>query len=205
MKIYVASNDFNNTSDQLVKQLARINLQATKATPVVVIDERYNLDRALVEDAAVPNSAFHLDDFPHEKGSIDDGMMLVDANQIATKLSALDSEWVVFEFGQNDQQTCLDFIRKLARYNYMTPTLRNKNVVFSVPSMYLAYFARTINESFNNLPVGALAVAKSGQVEMLMLSTKIERTFVSLPLLYAPLIRLNRLMMFIYRRFVKLV
>ncbi|HCF9865404.1 TPA: hypothetical protein NI798_005741 [Pseudomonas aeruginosa] len=203
MKIYVASNGFNDTADQLVKQLARIQLQDSKATPVVVVDERYNLGHALVEDADVPSTAFNLDDFLHEKGSIADGVMLVDANQIATKLFGLDSEWVVFEFGQNDQQTCIDFVRKLARYNYMTPTLRNKNVVFSVSSMYLAYFARTLNESFNNLPVGDLAVAKSGQVGMLMMSTKIERVFVGLPLLTAPLIRLNRLLMFIYGRFVK--
>ncbi|MBN0203662.1 hypothetical protein JTL45_34350, partial [Pseudomonas aeruginosa] len=108
---------------------------------------------------------------------------------------------VLFEFGQNDQATCLDFVRKLARYNYMTPTLRTKSVVFSVPGMFLAFFAKTLNESFNNLPASPIAVAQSGQVGMLLLSTKIERVFVSLPLLSAPLIRLNRLMMFIYRRF----
>ncbi|MBB6343226.1 hypothetical protein HNP49_003424 [Pseudomonas fluvialis] len=203
MRIYVASNDFSDTADQLVKQLARINLQTTKATPVAVVDERYELSQALVKDADIPNTAFHLDDFLHEKGSVADGVMLVDANQIATKLSSLDTEWVLFEFGQNDQQTCIDFVRKLARYNYMTPTLRDTCVIFSVPSMYLGYFARTLNESFNNLAVGDLAVAKSGQVGMLMLSTKVERVFVGLPLLTAPLIRLNRLLMFVYDRFVK--
>ncbi|PBY99096.1 hypothetical protein CJT42_32925, partial [Pseudomonas aeruginosa] len=71
--------------------------------------------------------------------------------------------------------------------------------------IYLAFFARMLNEAFNNLPIGPIAVAQSGQVGMLMMSTKIERVFVSLPLLSAPLIRLNRLVMFVYRRFVKAV
>ncbi|GAD64471.1 hypothetical protein [Aquipseudomonas alcaligenes] len=201
MKIYVVSNGGQATADQLVKQLSRITLQHGKASPVIVVDDRYNLDQVLMDDAPVANTSYHLDDFLHDKGSIADGVMMVDANQIATKLRALTAEWVLFEFGQNDQATCLDFVRKLARYNYMTPTLRTKSVVFSVPSMYLAFFARTLNESFNSLPSSPIAVAQSGQVGMLLLSTKIERVFVSLPLLSAPLIRLNRLMMFIYRRF----
>ncbi len=203
MKIYIVSNGLNYTSDQFVKQLASIKLQVTKATPVVVVDERHTVDRALVEQADVPNSAFHLDNYLHEKGSIYDGVMLVDANQITSKLSALDSEWVVFEFGQNYQQTCIDFLHKLARYNYMTPTLRNKNIVFSVPSVHLDYFARTISESFNNLPVNSYSVMRSGQVGMLMISSRIESLFFSFPLLFKPLLRLKRYIVFIYRRLKK--
>lgn len=205
MKIFVASNGFDETPGQLVAQLARIDVKPGKATPVVVVDERYTIKQALTDGAEPACAAFHLDDFLHEKGSIADGVMVVDTNQIATKLKGLNSEWVVFEFGQNDQQTCLDFVRKVSRYNYMNPSMRGRNVVFSVPSMYLAFFPRMLNEAFNNLPIGPIAVAQSGQVGMLMMSTKIERVFVSLPLLSAPLIRLNRLVMFVYRRFVKAV
>ncbi len=204
MKIYVVSNGAQDTTGQLVKQLARITLQdSSKATPVIVVDDRYNLTQRSHDDAAVDNNSFHLNDFLHEEGSNANGIMSVNANKIATKLSALTTDWAVFEVGQNDQQTCLDFFRKLAHYNYITPTLRHKNVVFSVPSIYLTFFAQTLNHSFNNLPTGQLAVMQSGQVKMLILSTDIERVFVSFPLLLAPFIRLNRLAMFIYRRFVK--
>ncbi|OOV93603.1 hypothetical protein [Pseudomonas sp. MF4836] len=204
MKIYVVSNGAQDTTDHLVKQLASITLQdSTKATPVIVVEDRYNLTQVSQNDAPVDHSSFHLNDFLLEKGSIANGVMLVDANQIATKLNALATDWAVFECGQNDQQTCIDFFRKLARYNYITPTLRHKSVVFSVPSMYLAFFAQTLNQAFNNLPAGQLVVAQSDQVRMLMLSTDIERVFVSFPLLWAPFIRLNRLAMFIYKRFVQ--
>ena len=205
MRVYVASNCFNETPGQLVTQLARIDVQQSKATPVIVVDERYMIAKALGEDAEVLCTEFHLDDLLDEKGSIANGVMVEGTNRIATKLSTHVSDWVVFEFGQNDPQTCTDFVRKIARYNYINPSLRNKNVVFSVPSMYLAFFARTLNESFNNLPIGQLAVAQSGQVGMLMMSTKIESVFVSLPLLSTPLIHLNRLAMFIHRRFVRSV
>lgn len=201
MKIYVASNAAGGTSNLLVKQLARIALQPGRASPVIVVDDRYNLDQVSKGDAPVAHTSYHLDDFLHDKGSIADGVMLVDANQIATKLNALATKWVLFEFGQNDHATCLDFVRKLARYNYMTPMLRQKNVVFSVPCMYLVVFAQTLNEVFNNLPSSPMAVAQSGQIGMLFLSTKVERIFVSLPLLFAPLIRLNRFLIFIYKRF----
>lgn len=204
MKIYVVSNGVQDTTGHLVKQLSRITMQdSSKATPVIVVDDRYNLTQISHDDTAAESSSFHLNDFLHEKGSSADGEISVNANKIATKLSALTTDWVVFEFGQNDQQTCLDFFRKLARYNYITPMLRHKNVVFLVPSIYLAFFAQSLNHSFNNLPTGQLAVAQSGQVKMLILSTDIERVFVSFPLLLAPFIRLNRLAMFIYRRFVK--
>lgn len=206
MKIYVVSNGAQDTTDNLVKQLARITLQdSSKATPVIVVDDRYNLTQVSQNDVPVDHSSFHLNDFLHDNGSIADGVMLVNANQIATKLNALAPDWAVFEFGQNDQQTCLDFFRKLARYNYMTPALRHKSVVFSVPSMYLTFFAQTLNQAFNNLPTGQFKVAQSGQVGMLMSSIWIERVFVSRSLLLAPLIRLSRLAMFIYRRFVKAV
>lgn len=206
MNIYVVSNGVQGTTDQLIKQLARITLQvSSKATPVIVVDDCYNLTQVSQDDAPVDHRAFHLNEFLHDNGRIADGVMLVDANRIATKLSALAPDWVMFEHGQNDQQTSLDFFRKLARYNYVAPTLRHKNVVFSVPSLYLAFFAQTLNQAFNNLPVGQLAVAQSGHVRMMMLSTDIERVFFSVPLLLTPLIRLSRLVMFIYRRFVKAV
>ncbi|KKJ94254.1 hypothetical protein PK34_18925 [Stutzerimonas stutzeri] len=201
MKIYVVSNGVQDTANQLVKQLAKITLQDSKASPVIVVDDRYNLDQVSEGDASVANTSYRLDDFLHDKGSIADGVMMVDANQIATKLNELGTEWVLFEFGQNDKATCFDFVRKLARYNFMTPTLRDRSVVFSVPSIYLGHFASAINESFNNLPAGPLAVDQSGQVGMLLMSIRIERVFVSLPLLSAPLIRMNRLVMFVYRRF----
>lgn len=202
MIIYIASNGFNDTSEQLVKQLTCIKLQVKKTTPVVVVDERYNLDSAQVGGVDVSTETFHLEDSRQEDGSNAEGLMLVNFNRVITKLSTVDSKWIVFKFGP-DQKTYLDFVRKLARYNYVAPTLRKKNIVFLVPSAYLAYSARILNESFNNLPVGALAVAKSGQVGMMMTCSNIERVLVGLPRLSAPLIRLKRLLIFIGRRFVK--
>jgi hypothetical protein len=204
VKIYVASDSLNDKPDQLVKQLARIKLRAAKTTPVIVVNERYNLDTELGEEADESNIAFHLDDFLHEKSSIADGVMLVDANQIGIKLCVLDSKWVVFEFHQNDQQPCLDFIRKLARYNYAVPTLRNKSVVFSVPSVLLAYYARIVNESFKNLPLHEPTNANSVQISYLMFSARVESAFMSLPLPTALLSWFNRLSMFIFKRYVRI-
>lgn len=203
MKIYVVSNGIQDTADQLVEQLSRITPQDSKASPVIVVDDRYNLHLGSENYAPLANTSYHLSDFFHDRGGIAGGAMMVDTHQIATKLNGLGTDWVLFEFGQNDKGSCFDFVRKLARYNYITPTLRAKNVIFSVPSIDLGLFAKEINESFNNLPASPISVAQSGQIRMLLISTKIERVFLGLPLLSVPLIRLKRLLMFIYRRLAK--
>ncbi|MBS7556928.1 MULTISPECIES: hypothetical protein [Pseudomonas] len=199
MNIFVVSNAIEETAYLLVKQLARITLRESKTTPVIVVDDRDSLTQDALADDFISSSSFILDDFLYDKKSV----LAVDANKLATKLSGLSSEWLVFEFGQNEHETCFDFVRKLARYNFMTPTLREKNVVFAVPGLSLTELARALNESFNNLPISHLSVAQSGQVRMLLFSTKIERAFISLPLISVPLMRLRRLVMFIYRRFLK--
>lgn len=204
MNIYVVSHSGQNVADrQLIEQLSRITFERKKATPVIVVDDRYNLDQIGHQQELVDHTHFHLDDFLHDKGSNADGVMVVDINKISKQLNKPITHWVLFEFGQNDQATCLDFVQKLARYSYMTPSLRNKNIVFSVPSMYLVLFARMLNESFNNLPCSPIAVAQSGKVGMLFMSTNIEK--VLMPLWSGPMLRLNRLLMFIYQRFVKVV
>jgi hypothetical protein len=204
VNIYVVSDSGQKTADQLlINHLSRITFEARKATPVIVVDDLFNLDQLGSNESAGEHSHFHLDDFLHEKGSIADGVMVVDANQIAKKLNNQTAPWVLFEFGQNDVATCLDFVRKLARFNYMSTSLRPKNIVFSVPSMYLGFFARSLNEAFNNLPCSPIAIQQSGHVDMLFLSTHLEKVFISLPLLTGPLRWVNRLLIFIYQRFVK--
>jgi len=200
MKIYVVSDEAYEASNFLAKQLDRIVVQPNKATPVIVVDDFYNLDQLSRSVAPVTHTIYRLSNFEGRSanaGSVE----AIDTNQIEDKLSNLTTEWVLFEFGQNDQATCIDFISKLARYNFMKPTLREKKVVFLVPEIYLAFFAKRINESFNNLPRSSMAGARSPQIGRLFISTNIERLFLNFRLLTSPLLQLIRLVKFIYRRF----
>jgi len=201
MNIYVVSKESKETSDQLVKQLSLITLQDNKTTQVIVIDDLYSLAQETCDDTSLHSTSPHFDHFLLDEGSAVDWVMKVDTNLRATSHKTTNSQWVLFEFGQCEQKAFHDFARKLAYYNYGTPTLRSKNIAFLVPSMYLAFFAKTINESFKNLPASQFTTSQSSQVSLLMLSTRIERVFISLPLLTASFIRLKRMAMFIYRRF----
>jgi hypothetical protein len=201
VNIFVSSQSGNALKDPiLVAQMAQIKFEARKTVPVIVVDDRYSLAEITCELGKPEHTYFRLDDFLHDKGSNADGMMVVNENLIPTLLSGITTEWVVIEFGHNNQSTCLEFISKLARHSYMTPVLRTRNIVFSVPGMYLGFMARTINETFNNLPISKFTVAQSGKVGLLFMSSHLEKVFISMPLLTAPLARLNRALMFVYQR-----
>lgn len=204
MKIYVVSDAAYDANEFLAKQLARIVVQPNKATPVIVVDNLYNLDQLSRNDAPVTYTIYRLSNY-EGSSTIPDVAETINTNQIANKLSTLTTDWVLFEFGQNDQAACIDFITKLACYNFMKPTLREKKVVFLVPEIYLAFFAKRINESFNNLPHSSMAATPSRQVGMLFISTNIERLFISFRLLTSPLLQFTRLMKFIYRRFLRAI
>lgn len=206
MNIFIVSHLSPKTERQeLIRQLSRIRCEPQKTVQVVAVDDRFNLAELPVRDRSTGVASFKLDDFFYEMGSTPDGVMRVDQNRIAQRMDAIHSHWVLIDFGQNDPNACADFILKLSRYSYMTPTLRDRNLVFSVPTIYLGTFARALNESFNNLPSNNSAFAQSGQVGMLFVSTSFEKIFTSLPLFSGVLIRLSRLAMYLYRRFMRAV
>lgn len=175
-------------------------VQPSKAFPVIVVDDRCNLDQLSIDDVPVACTSYCLESFLYARYSIEDGLVLVDVNEVANRLNTLSTEWVCFMLGQSDLATGIDFVRKLARYNYMTPKLRNKNVVFSVPEMYLAFFARTLNESFNNLPSSHTVLARSGSLRRLFLSIRIERLLLGFLVFAKPVIRVRRVLLLMYRR-----
>lgn len=204
MNIYVVSDEVCGTNGLLVNQLSRIIVQPTRVTPVIVVDNLYNLERPFKDDSPVVHAAYRLS--LHEGDSAGAGSVTaICASDIANKLGTEIGDWVLFEFGQNDHATCIDFVRELARYNFMSPKLRNKNIVFLVPSIYLAYFSRVIIESFRLLPIGRPAKNRSPQIGMLFMSINIERFFISFRLLATPLLQFIRLAKFIFRRLLRTI
>lgn len=199
MKIYVVSNAVCGVSDFFVKQLAQVEVQPSKAFPVIVVDERSNLNQlSSIDDVPLVCTSFRLEDFLDYKVGGGGSEMWADVNRIANKISVLSTEWVWFDFGQNNLEGCVDFVRKLARCNYMTRILCNKSIVFSVPNMHCQYIARILNESFNILPCDR---TESDQLGMLFLSIRIERLVIRFLVFARPLIVVRRVLSFMYRRF----
>ncbi len=115
MKVFVVSKLSSSTASyQLICQLARIQHEQRKTVPVLVIDDRYNLSELPVSDSSTKHALFCLDDFLH-----DNGVSGIVANRIAQHMDKVESDWVLIDFGQHDSATCMDFIRKIARYNYL--------------------------------------------------------------------------------------
>ncbi|WP_440060900.1 hypothetical protein ACTAB0_26415 [Pseudomonas syringae] len=196
MKIFVVSHlSPTPASHELICQLSHIKHEPRKTVPVLVIDDRYNLAKLPVSDLSTDHVQFSLEDFLHENG-----VSGVVANRVARHMDTVESDWVLIDFGQHDSATCMDFIRKIARYNYLSPRLRHRNIVIMVPAMHLGIYSRTLNESFNNLPVSTTASVRSAQIGRLFMVTRLEKVLISLPLLVGVLRRARRLFLRIFRR-----
>ena len=196
MKVFVVSKLSSSTaSHQLICQLARIQHEHRKTVPVLVIDDRYNLSELPVSDSSTEHALFCLDDFLH-----DNGVSGIVANRIAQHMDKVESDWVLIDFGQHDSATCMDFIQKIARYNYLSARLRKRNLVIMVPAMHLSIYSRTLNASFNNLPASTTASVRSVQIGRLLMVTRLERVLMSIPRLAGVLRRMRRVALRVFRR-----
>ncbi|KPW11631.1 hypothetical protein ABNM12_17830 [Pseudomonas syringae] len=196
MKVFVVSHlSPSPSSHQLICQLAHIQHEHRKTVPVLVIDDRYNLSELPVSDLPTEHALFSLEDFLH-----DNGLSGIVANRIARHMDKVESDWVLIDFGQHDSATCMDFIQKIARYNYLSARLRKRNLVIMVPAMHLGIYSRTLNASFNNLPASTTASARSVQIRRLFMVTRLERVLISLPLLAGILRRIRRVALRVFRR-----
>lgn len=162
---------------------------------MLVIDDRYNLTELPISDLPTDHVQFSLEDFLHENG-----LSGIVANSVARHMDKVESVWVLIDFGQHDSATCMDFIQKMARYNYLSPRLRNRNIVIMVPAMHLGIYSRTLNASFNNLPSITRAAARSAQIGRLLMVTRLETVLISLPMLAGVLRRMHRLFLRVFRR-----
>lgn len=201
MRIFIASQSLGMTPYQMADHVSRITMETSNTVPVVAVDQVYNLEGLEGSHSRTDLSHFCLEDFLQEVGNTADGLKPVDGNRIYQLMSQVDTPWLAFDFGQNAELTCIDFIKKLASFSFMKAALQEKTLLFIVPEIFLGYFGRVLNESFNNLPSSPLAVAQKGDIKMLFLSSALEKAFISLPLLSGPLGRLNNLVMRLYRRF----
>ncbi|WP_122387320.1 hypothetical protein [Pseudomonas syringae group genomosp. 7] len=196
MKVFVVSHSSPGTpSHQLICQLARIQHEPRKTVPILVIDDRYNLNELPVSESSTEHALFSLDDFLH-----DNGLSGIASHRIAQHMDKVESDWVLIDFGQHDSTTCMDFIRKIARYNYLSVRLRKRNLVIMVPAMYVGIYSRTFNASFNNLPASTTASARSVQIGRLFMVIRLERVLTSIPLLAGVLRRVRHVVLRVFRR-----
>jgi hypothetical protein len=172
VKVFVVSQLSSSTaSHQLICQLARIQHEHRKTVPVLVIDDLH-----------------------------DNGVSGIVANRIAQHMDKVESDWVLIDFGQHDSATCMDFIQKIARYNYLSARLRKRILVIMVPAMHLGIYSRTLNASFNNLPASTTASVRSVQIGRLLMVTRLERVLMSIPRLAGVLRRMRRVALRVFRR-----
>lgn len=193
MNIFIVCHSTSAFSGQLlIGQLSRIGIEPRKTVPVIIVDEPHTLEALPISSAPVDYTSFSLGHF----GSGDQ----IACESIALHMDTVVTDWVLIEFGQHDQSACIDFIVKLSRYNYLSDRLRHCNLVFSASAISLGILARTLNESFNNLPVGNAGVNQVGQLRRLFIITHIKRVLISLPLPRGLLHRCHTILRRIYRR-----
>ncbi|ATR84283.1 hypothetical protein CS390_17985 [Pseudomonas sp. HLS-6] len=204
MNIFVVSQlNPKPTSQELISQLSRIQHENRKTVPIIVVDELYNLSELLGRNPPKDYTLFNLNDFLHEKVSITDGAMCTDPNKITVHMNKIDSSWILIDFGQHAEKTCAEFILKLSRYSYINPKLQKRNLVFTVPSMYLGTFAQKINESFNNLPISRISTPYSDQIITMLFFNTIKKLSISLPLPSGALPPIKNLLRRTYKRLFK--
>ncbi|MCY1531427.1 hypothetical protein D9M68_666510 [compost metagenome] len=85
----------------------------------------------------------------------------------------------------------------------MSDNLAERNLVLLSPSIHVGIYARAVNEAFNNLPVSAIEIERSGQVNMLFMSTAVDRVILNLPLLNGSIRRLSQFFMRFCRRLLR--
>ena len=176
--------------------MSNIYYEQGNTVPVVVVDDSYNLPELSPSHVSAEHAHFNLDDF--RRSDIVSG---VEPDKVARGLDQVKTRWIVIDFGRHDHATCTDFISKLACYSYLSPALRNRSLVFSVPVVSLGIYARALNESFNNLAVSGNARARSRQIRRLLVVTHFQRALISLPIPAGVLRRAHNLVQRIYSRF----
>lgn len=223
MKVFIVSQPSSGMSKcELIRQLDCIETSTSKAIQVIAVDDLYSLGSiaevtsqglfaelkgALVNcPVDVPErvfTSFSLGDFrdQHQTGTND--TIPIDGNLLACLLEQVQSNWCAIDFEQNTQENSIALIKKLARYCHIGRNLDGRNLVLMVPSLHVPHYARLANEAFNCLPVSPIELDRSGQTNMIFLSSTMERIILSLPLLTGPIRRLNMLLLSLYQRLVK--
>lgn len=179
----------------LVDRLASIKFEPRRNIPVIVVDDIGSLPEPAPGNVLIEHARFSLEQFgPSHRVS---GLP---CENIARHMDTVASDWVLVECVQYAPSACIDFIEKLARYNYLSHRLRHCNLVFSVPAISLGVLARTLNTSFNNLPTDTTAVNQAGQIRRLFIIVHIMRVLIGLPLPRGVLQRCHTIFRGVYRR-----
>jgi hypothetical protein len=200
VNIFIVSQLTSKSCNQnLISHISSIQLECKKTVPIVVVEDTYNLSELPSSQRPVDHTRFVLRDFQYNV--VANG---VEPNKMAQVLSRVETSWVMIDFGQHDQATCVDFIQALSRYCYTNSNLRNRSLIFTVQAAFLVLFARTCNESFNNLPASGIALAQSSGTSSLFRSIRIERLLARL-LLASAVRRIRQYLLQILRRFAGVV
>ncbi len=199
MKVFLISQEAAlDKHSQLAAFLSQVELQPSLLINVVVIDE---CTWSAPQAQTVPTiKTFMLDDFLHERGSVNNGEFISDANVIGSKLSTASESWLVIDFGLHQDRVTMDFINKLATFTFLFKGLRDKNIVLLMPSLKLGYMARYVNCSFNSTASCAGSEADANRFQMFLFSTLLEKALLSSPFIAWPVSRLRQLVRFFYRR-----
>ncbi|WLH90426.1 hypothetical protein PSH87_28555 [Pseudomonas sp. FP453] len=202
MNIFLISQDAaQGKQAELAAFLSQVELQPSLLTQVVVIDE---CTWSVPQAQPVPTfTTFQLDDFLHDKGSVNNGEFIADANVIGSKLSTASESWLLIDFGLHQDQVTMDFVRKLASFTFLFKGLRDKNIVLLMPRLKLGYMARSANNVFNSTASNAGSAADANRFQMFLLSTLLEKALLSSPLIAWPVSRLRQLVRFFYQRIVR--
>ncbi|WP_454866431.1 hypothetical protein [Pseudomonas umsongensis] len=194
----IAQNAAQGQLPRVTTYLAQVSLDASPLTSVVVIDERNWL---VAEGDTCPSlKTFLLDDFLHERGSVANGKFTADANVIAEKLSQASESWLVVNIGLHGRDVAKDFVRKLASFTYLFPGLRGKNIVLLMPQLYLGLMGRYVNEVFNNTPASVGVEDGAHRYELFLLSTMMEKLYMSSPFIVWPVALVRTVFRFFYSR-----
>lgn len=206
MKVFIAAQSATGKpTEGLVESLARIRIEPSRAIPIIAVDAAHERRQILdhspgVATEQITSETFTLDHFRNERQQSVQGHFPVDGNVLANRLRQATAQWILIDFEQNSPINNTDLIKKLSQYIFMDGHLANCNLVLLVPPLYVGFYARTVNEAFNNLPISTIDIKRSGQMQALLLSTTAERVIRSLPLLTAPMRRLGHLYQWLVKR-----
>ncbi|WNW13230.1 hypothetical protein RRX38_19400 [Pseudomonas sp. DTU_2021_1001937_2_SI_NGA_ILE_001] len=155
---------------ELVRQLSGIRFSRHITTPVIVVDDRHDLEKLEADGPGVSHVRFSLDLFISRRH-----LETVSMNRIARLMDLVDVDWVLVDLGHHPPAVCSDFVHKLARYNFLNTGLRQCNLVFLMPGLLLCANARLLNETFNNRPGRGDAAFQARQLRRLFLVTDVQR------------------------------
>lgn len=202
MNIFLISQEaVRGQQTQVAAYLSQVRLQPSLLTSVIVIDERtWTTSEAT---AAPALRQFMLDDFLHEKGSVNNGAFVADPNVIGEKLSAASESWLIVDFGLHEYQIAMDFIRKMATFTFLFKDLREKNIILLMPRPYLGFMGRHVNGAFNSTSTGSDTASDADRYQMFLLSTLMEKLYLSGPIIAWPVSKVRQLTRFFYERIVR--